>query len=313
MSAPNPEPPLPRPRHRFRLALPRRRARGPVPRGSRAGRSADGRGGRANRARARRRRDPHQLEARARDRGRNAPRCLVIGRYGVGVDNIPVELATELGIVVANVPDFCVNEVADHAMGLLLACARRLVTFTSETRSGVWSLEHAPGLPRLAEQTLGIVGFGRIAQALVPRARGFGLRVLVYTPRLAAAGVVHRRARRRGRGRRVPRRAARRSRLRLTPRAGDDAECRLDRRARAGADEADRLPDQHLTRRADRRGRSRPRARRTGDRRRRARRALARAPAGRPPAARCPEPDPHAARGVLLRRLDPRGADARRD
>jgi len=121
---------------------------------------------------------------------RQAPQCVVIARYGVGVDNIPVALATELGIIVANVPDFCVNEVADHAMGLLLACARRLVTFTSETRSGVWSLEHAPGLPRLAEQTLGIVGFGRIAQALVPRARGFGLRVLVYTPRLAAAGAV---------------------------------------------------------------------------------------------------------------------------
>jgi D-3-phosphoglycerate dehydrogenase / 2-oxoglutarate reductase len=117
-----------------------------------------------------------------------APRCLVISRYGVGVDNIPVDLATELGIVVANVPDFCVNEVADHAMGLLLACARRLITFTNETRSGVWSLEHAPGLPRLAEQALGVVGFGRIARALVPRARGFGLRVLVYTPRLAAAG-----------------------------------------------------------------------------------------------------------------------------
>ncbi len=120
---------------------------------------------------------------------RKAPRCLVIGRYGVGVDNIPVELATELGILVANVPDFCVNEVADHAMGLVLACARRLITFTSETRVGVWSLEHAPGLPRLAQQTIGIVGFGRIARELVPRARGFGLRVLVYTPRLAAAGV----------------------------------------------------------------------------------------------------------------------------
>ncbi|HTU85716.1 MAG TPA: C-terminal binding protein [Solirubrobacteraceae bacterium] len=116
--------------------------------------------------------------------------CVVIARYGVGVDNIPVQLATELGIVVANVPDFCVNEVADHALGLLLACARRLVPFTSQTRSGLWSLEHAPGLPRLAEQTLGVVGFGRIAQALVPRARGFGLRVLVYTPRLAAGGEV---------------------------------------------------------------------------------------------------------------------------
>jgi D-3-phosphoglycerate dehydrogenase / 2-oxoglutarate reductase len=116
----------------------------------------------------------------------DASRCRVIGRYGVGVDNIPVALATELGIIVANVPDFCVGEVADHAIALLLACARRLVTFTSQTRSGVWSLEHAPGLPRLSEQTLGVVGFGRIAQALVTRARGFGLRVLVYSPRLAA-------------------------------------------------------------------------------------------------------------------------------
>jgi D-3-phosphoglycerate dehydrogenase / 2-oxoglutarate reductase len=85
-----------------------------------------------------------------------APNCVVISRYGVGVDNIPVELATRLGIVVTNVPGFCVNEVADHA----------------------------PGLPRLREQTLGIVGFGRIARAVVARARGFGLRVVAYTPRL---------------------------------------------------------------------------------------------------------------------------------
>lgn len=119
---------------------------------------------------------------------RAATRCMVIARYGVGVDNIPVQLATELGIVVANVPDFCVNEVADHTMALLLACARRLVTFTSQTRSGVWSLEHAPGMPRLREQTLGLVGFGRIPRELVPRARGFGLRVLAYTPGLAATG-----------------------------------------------------------------------------------------------------------------------------
>jgi D-3-phosphoglycerate dehydrogenase / 2-oxoglutarate reductase len=116
---------------------------------------------------------------------RAAQRCAVIARYGVGVDNIPVQLATELGIVVANVPDFCVNEVADHTMALLLACARRLIPFTSETRSGVWSLDRAPGLPRLRDQTLGLVGFGRIAQALVPRASGFGLRVLAYSRRLA--------------------------------------------------------------------------------------------------------------------------------
>jgi D-3-phosphoglycerate dehydrogenase len=118
-----------------------------------------------------------------------ALRCLVISRYGVGVDNIPVALATSLGIVVTNAPDFCVNEVADQAMALLLACARRIVPFASDTRQGVWSLNRARGLPRLRGQTLGIVGFGRIARAVVARARGFGLRVVAYTPRLDAAAL----------------------------------------------------------------------------------------------------------------------------
>jgi D-3-phosphoglycerate dehydrogenase len=114
-----------------------------------------------------------------------APRCLVVSRYGVGVDNIPVEHATGLGILVVNVPDFCVEEVSDHAFALLLACARRVVTFARATRAGTWDLAAGRGLPRLREQTLGLVGFGNIGRALVPKARGFGMRVLAYTPRLA--------------------------------------------------------------------------------------------------------------------------------
>jgi D-3-phosphoglycerate dehydrogenase len=114
-----------------------------------------------------------------------SPGCLVVSRYGVGVDNIPVARATELGILVVNVPDFCLEEVADHAMALLVACARRIVTFSRATRSGVWDLGAAArGLPRLSEQTLGLIGYGNIAHRKVPRARGFGLRVLAYTPRL---------------------------------------------------------------------------------------------------------------------------------
>jgi D-3-phosphoglycerate dehydrogenase len=113
-----------------------------------------------------------------------APRCCIVARYGVGVDNIPVERATELGILVANVPDFCLDEVSDHALALLLACARRIVRFDRSTRAATWNLELAPGLPRLRGQTLGLVGFGNIARALVPKARGLGLRVLAYTPRL---------------------------------------------------------------------------------------------------------------------------------
>jgi D-3-phosphoglycerate dehydrogenase / 2-oxoglutarate reductase len=113
-----------------------------------------------------------------------ASRCCIVARYGVGVDNIPVERATELGILVANVPDFCLDEVSDHAVALVLACARRVVRFARSTRAGEWNLDLAPGLPRLRGQTLGVVGFGNIARALTPKALGLGLRVLAYTPRL---------------------------------------------------------------------------------------------------------------------------------
>jgi D-3-phosphoglycerate dehydrogenase len=114
-----------------------------------------------------------------------APDCLVVSRYGVGVDNIPVEHATSLGILVTNVPDFCLEEVSDHALALLLACARRIVTFARTTGEGRWDLlGRARGLPRLRGQRLGLIGFGGIARTLVPKAQGLGLRVLAYTPRL---------------------------------------------------------------------------------------------------------------------------------
>jgi D-3-phosphoglycerate dehydrogenase len=114
-----------------------------------------------------------------------APDCMVVSRYGVGVDNIPVEHATDLGILVTNVPDFCLEEVSDHALALLLACARRIVTFSRATRDGRWDLlGHARGLPRLREQTLGVIGLGNIGRRLAAKALGLGLRVLAYTPRL---------------------------------------------------------------------------------------------------------------------------------
>jgi D-3-phosphoglycerate dehydrogenase / 2-oxoglutarate reductase len=116
-----------------------------------------------------------------------AKRCLVVARYGVGVDNIPVSRATELGILVANVPDFCVEEVSDHALALLLACARRIVSFARSTREGSWDLLGlGRALPRLRGQRLGLIGFGNTARALVPKARGLGLELTAYTPRLVA-------------------------------------------------------------------------------------------------------------------------------
>ncbi len=114
-----------------------------------------------------------------------ATRCRHISRYGVGLDNIAVEHASAQGIVVTNVPDFCVEEVSDHAMALLLACARGVVGFGRATRQGEWNNKSQGELPRLRGQTLGLIGFGNSAHALLPKARGFGLRIIAYTPRLA--------------------------------------------------------------------------------------------------------------------------------
>ena len=114
-----------------------------------------------------------------------APRCRLVSRYGIGLDNIAVDHATQLGILVTNVPDFCLDEVSDHVMALLLATARRVVRFTNQIRMGVWSQKTGQGMPRLRGQTLGLIGYGNLARAVVPKALGFGLKIIAYTPRLA--------------------------------------------------------------------------------------------------------------------------------
>lgn len=113
-----------------------------------------------------------------------APRCRLVSRYGIGLDNIAVDHATALGILVTNVPDFCLDEVSDHVMALLLALARRITRFVAETRTGLWSQKTSRGTPRLRGQTLGLIGYGNLARAVAPKALGFGLKVLAYTPRL---------------------------------------------------------------------------------------------------------------------------------
>jgi D-3-phosphoglycerate dehydrogenase len=114
-----------------------------------------------------------------------ATRCRIVSRYGIGLDNIPVAHATELGIIVTNVPDFCLDEVAEHTLALLFACGRRIVPQVEATRQGVWNQTVARGMPRLRGQVLGLVGYGNIAQAVAQRARAFGLEIIAYTPRLA--------------------------------------------------------------------------------------------------------------------------------
>lgn len=115
-----------------------------------------------------------------------APRCRIVSRYGIGLDNIPVDHATRLGIVVTNVPDFCLDDVADHTLALLLACARRIVDYAQATRAGIWNLQGVRPMARLRDQTLGLIGYGNIARRVAQRASALGLHVLAYTPRLAA-------------------------------------------------------------------------------------------------------------------------------
>ena len=112
-----------------------------------------------------------------------AKKCQVIARYGIGLDNIDVEAATEQGIVVTNVPAYCMDEVSDHAMGLLLACARKIPRFDRAVKNGVWDQNIGPEMHRIRGKTLGIVGFGRIGQAIIPKAKAFGLTINVCSPR----------------------------------------------------------------------------------------------------------------------------------
>ena len=114
---------------------------------------------------------------------RRLRRCRVISRYGVGYDNVDVPAATEAGIWVARVPDYCTEDVSDHALALLLACVRRIPFVDRRVREGAWNLRSEQPARRIAGKTLGIVGYGRSGRALHRKVSGLGLaRVLVCDP-----------------------------------------------------------------------------------------------------------------------------------
>jgi D-3-phosphoglycerate dehydrogenase len=125
---------------------------------------------------------------------RQLRRCKAIGRFGLGVDNIDIAAAAELGITVTYVPDYCMQEVSDHAMALLLALARKVPQSNALVQAGRWDMPAVVPIHRLAGRVLGLVGFGNIPRALAPKAKAFGLRVVVHDPyvsqdALVAAGV----------------------------------------------------------------------------------------------------------------------------
>jgi len=110
--------------------------------------------------------------------------CKAIGRYGIGVDNIDVQAATERGIAVINVPSYCEEEVSDHTMALLLAWTRRIVHYATEIRQGTWDWKTGRPIHRLQGQTLGLLGFGKIARLVAKKAKAFGLKIIAYDPYL---------------------------------------------------------------------------------------------------------------------------------
>jgi D-3-phosphoglycerate dehydrogenase len=109
--------------------------------------------------------------------------CRVIARYGIGVDNVDVEAASEHGILVTNVPDYCLDEVADHTLALLLAHARLVCEATRTVRDGGWAIDQA-AVRRLAGRRLALIGLGAIGRRVAARARAFRLEVVAYDPYL---------------------------------------------------------------------------------------------------------------------------------
>jgi D-3-phosphoglycerate dehydrogenase len=112
------------------------------------------------------------------------PELMVVSRYGVGLDNIDVEYATAHGIPVTYVPDYCMVDVAEHTLALLLSLSRKVARLAGKVKEGTWDIQSGVPLSRLTGRTLGLVGFGRIAKEVTVRAQAFALRVLACSPSL---------------------------------------------------------------------------------------------------------------------------------
>jgi D-3-phosphoglycerate dehydrogenase / 2-oxoglutarate reductase len=113
-------------------------------------------------------------------------RCRIISRFGIGVDNVDITSATKKGIVVTRVPDYCLDEVSDHAMALLLALARKIPFSNARTHGGTWEMKAVVPIHRLRGKVLGLVAFGQIPQLVAPKAQAFGMRVVAYDPYISS-------------------------------------------------------------------------------------------------------------------------------
>ncbi len=111
-------------------------------------------------------------------------KCKIIARTGIGYNNVDLAAASQQGIVVTNVPDYCIDEVADHTLALILTCLRKTACLTAQVQRGVWDMNKARPIHRLSSLSVGLAGFGNIAQAVNKRLQAFGFTVKAYDPYL---------------------------------------------------------------------------------------------------------------------------------
>ena len=115
------------------------------------------------------------------------PKCKVISRYGVGVDSVDLKAATDLGIIVANVPDYCMDEVANQTIAMILTLIRKTAFFDRKVKSGEWDFHLGIPIYRTKGKTLGLIGCGKIGLEVAKRISAFGVKVMTFDPYLEKA------------------------------------------------------------------------------------------------------------------------------
>jgi len=113
---------------------------------------------------------------------KNMKKCRVISKVGIGVDNINVKAATEKGILVCNIPNYCIDEVSDHTIALILSLVRKIVYMNNLAKKGKWGIDFAKPISPLNEMTLGLVGFGSIARLVYSKAKAFNFKIILFDP-----------------------------------------------------------------------------------------------------------------------------------
>ena len=182
-------------------------------------------------------------------------RCRIIVRYGIGVDTVDVAAATERGILVANVPDYCLDEVSDHALTLLLMLSRQMISAIALAREDTWAVAKMPPLQRLRGQTCGLIGCGRIGSLLAGKVKQLGMSVIIHDPYLSEP-----RAREMG-AELVSLDALLARGFYFAARAAQHSHASSPRRSGLRQDEKNRVDHQHRARRTDRRSCASRRAR----------------------------------------------------